>query len=60
VSAQINKTSDRMYALFAICHALSPSRLDDNVFNTVKESYGEQLGKMSRGHVCPPSRARAC
>jgi len=46
---QINKTSDRMYALFAICHALSPSRLDDNVFNTVKENYGEQITKMSRG-----------
>lgn len=48
---QINKTADRMYALFAICQALSPSRLDDNVFNTVKEKYGEQLGKMQRGFV---------
>jgi translation initiation factor 3 subunit L len=50
---QINKTADRMYALFAVCHALSPTRLDDNVFNTVKERYGEQLAKMARGCVSP-------
>jgi translation initiation factor 3 subunit L len=48
---QINKTADRMYALFAICTALSPSRLDDNIANTVKERYGEQFTKMSRGYV---------
>ncbi|KAL0070998.1 hypothetical protein AAF712_001556 [Marasmius tenuissimus] len=46
---QINKTADRMYALYAICHALSPSRLDDNITNTAKERYGEQLTRMSRG-----------
>ena len=26
-----------MYALFAMCHALSPSRLDDNIANIAKE-----------------------
>lgn len=46
---QINKTADRMYALFAICNALSPTRVDDNISNIVKERYGEQFGKMSRG-----------
>ncbi|TDL20576.1 hypothetical protein BD410DRAFT_750769 [Rickenella mellea] len=46
---QINKTADRMYALFAICNALSPSRLDDSILNIVKERYGEQFAKMSRG-----------
>ncbi|KAA1477806.1 hypothetical protein DENSPDRAFT_845024 [Dentipellis sp. KUC8613] len=46
---QINKTADRMYALFAICNALSPSRLDDNIANIVKDRYSEQIGKMSRG-----------
>ncbi|EGN94376.1 hypothetical protein SERLA73DRAFT_188222 [Serpula lacrymans var. lacrymans S7.3] len=46
---QINKTADRMYALFAICHALSPTRLDDNILNIVKEKYGEQFAKMSKG-----------
>ncbi|EKM53293.1 uncharacterized protein PHACADRAFT_259556 [Phanerochaete carnosa HHB-10118-sp] len=46
---QINKTADRMYALFAICTALSPTRVDDNISNIVKERYGEQFAKMSRG-----------
>ncbi|KAF8908097.1 eukaryotic translation initiation factor 3 subunit 6 [Gymnopilus junonius] len=54
---QINKTADRMYALFAICSALSPSRFDDNIANIAKERYGEQFAKMSRGgtfHLCLP------
>ncbi|KAG6877339.1 hypothetical protein C0993_008476 [Termitomyces sp. T159_Od127] len=46
---QISKTADRMYALFAICNALSPSRFDDNVANTSKERFGEQFAKMARG-----------
>ena len=44
---QISKTADRMYALFAICNVLSPSRLDDNISNIVKERYSDQLSKMS-------------
>ncbi|KAK7016949.1 eukaryotic translation initiation factor 3 subunit L [Favolaschia claudopus] len=46
---QISKTADRMYALFAICNALSPSRLDDNIANISKERYGEQFAKMAKG-----------
>ncbi|KAG5642259.1 hypothetical protein DXG03_003336 [Asterophora parasitica] len=46
---QISKTADRMYALFAICNALSPSRYDDNIANISKERYGEQFAKMARG-----------
>ncbi|KAF9004619.1 eukaryotic translation initiation factor 3 subunit 6 [Cyathus striatus] len=46
---QISKTADRMYALFAVCNALSPSRLDDNIANIAKERYGDQFTKMSRG-----------
>jgi translation initiation factor 3 subunit L len=38
-----------MYALFAICSALSPSRVDDSIVNVMKERYGEQFSKMSRG-----------
>jgi len=49
---QINKTADRMYALFAICNALSPSRLDDNILNIVKDRYGDQFAKLSRGCAC--------
>lgn len=41
-----------MYALFAICNALSPSRLDDNILNIVKDRYGDQFAKLSRGCVC--------
>ncbi|KAI0075616.1 eukaryotic translation initiation factor 3 subunit 6 [Panus rudis PR-1116 ss-1] len=52
---QINKTADRMYALFAVCTALSPSRVDDNILNIVKERYGEQLTKMSRGEEGIPA-----
>ncbi|GBE84293.1 eukaryotic translation initiation factor 3 subunit 6 [Sparassis latifolia] len=52
---QINKTADRMYALFAICNALSPTRLDDNISNIVKERYGEQFSKMSRGEEGIPA-----
>ncbi|KAF8737469.1 hypothetical protein AX14_012849 [Amanita brunnescens Koide BX004] len=46
---QISKTADRMYALFAMCNTISPSRLDDNIANIAKERYGEQISKMSRG-----------
>jgi RNA polymerase I-associated factor PAF67 len=51
LGVKINKTADRMYALFAICNALSPSRLDDNIANISKERYGEQFTKMLRGYV---------
>jgi translation initiation factor 3 subunit L len=37
-----------MYALFAICTAICPSRIDDNISNTVKDRYSEQFLKMSR------------
>ncbi|PWN22081.1 hypothetical protein BCV69DRAFT_256683 [Microstroma glucosiphilum] len=46
---QINKTADRMYALLAICCALCPTRLDENIQNTMRDKYGEQFAKMSRG-----------
>ncbi|KAH9896841.1 eukaryotic translation initiation factor 3 subunit 6 [Cubamyces lactineus] len=52
---QINKTADRMYALFSICNALSPTRVDDNISNIVKERYGEQFAKMSRGEEGIPA-----
>ncbi|KIJ56384.1 hypothetical protein M422DRAFT_73174 [Sphaerobolus stellatus SS14] len=52
---QINKTADRMYALSAICHALSPSRMDENMLNIVKERYGEQMTKMALGEDGVPA-----
>ncbi|ELU37037.1 eukaryotic translation initiation factor 3 subunit 6 [Rhizoctonia solani AG-1 IA] len=48
-TTQINRTADRMYALLAICNALSPSRLDDAITTNLKEKYGEQHIKMTKG-----------
>ncbi|KAK0553310.1 hypothetical protein OC846_002553 [Tilletia horrida] len=46
---QINKTADRMYALLAMCCALCPTRLDENIQSVMRDKYGEQFSKMSRG-----------
>lgn len=54
---QINKTADRMYALFALCNSLAPSRLDDNILNTAKERYGEQIARMAAGASSPEALA---
>ncbi|ANB11099.1 hypothetical protein AWJ20_3896 [Sugiyamaella lignohabitans] len=45
----VNKKSDQMYALLAICVALCPTRLDDIIHTGMREKYGEQLSKMNRG-----------
>ncbi|WFD29992.1 hypothetical protein MSPP1_001005 [Malassezia sp. CBS 17886] len=44
----INKMADRMYALLAICCALCPTRLDENVQLAMREKYGEQYSKMTK------------
>ncbi|CAG8626616.1 11523_t:CDS:10 [Dentiscutata erythropus] len=46
---QINKKGDQMYALLAICIALCPTRLDENIHSHLREKYGEHLSKMQRG-----------
>lgn len=38
-----------MYALFIICNAFLPMRLDDNIANISKERFSEQHAKISRG-----------
>ncbi|KAF2863766.1 eukaryotic translation initiation factor 3 [Piedraia hortae CBS 480.64] len=45
----IHKRVDQMYALVAICVALSPTRLDDTIHTALREKYGEQLTRMQRG-----------
>lgn len=45
----INKMADRMYALLAICCSLCPTRLDENVQTAMREKYGEQYSKMTKG-----------
>ncbi|SPO39876.1 related to eIF3l - translation initiation factor 3 subunit L [Pseudozyma flocculosa] len=46
---QINKTADRMYALLAMCCALCPTRLDENIQTAMREKYGDQYAKMTKG-----------
>ncbi|KAK9767552.1 hypothetical protein K7432_002567 [Basidiobolus ranarum] len=46
---QINKKGDQMYALLAICVALSPTRLDESIHTHMREKYGDQLSKIQRG-----------
>ncbi|KAI7867649.1 RNA polymerase I-associated factor PAF67-domain-containing protein [Spinellus fusiger] len=62
---QIAKKGDQMYGLLAICIALSPTRLDENIHSQLREKHGEQLFKMQKGedalsvyedlwqHACP-------
>ncbi|KAJ3043764.1 hypothetical protein HDV00_004170 [Rhizophlyctis rosea] len=45
----ISKKSEQMYALLAMCVALSPQRIDENVHTLMREKYGDHLTKMQRG-----------
>ena len=40
---------DRMYALLAISCALCPTRLDEHVQTTMRDKYGDQFSKMTKG-----------
>jgi translation initiation factor 3 subunit L len=46
---QVAKKGDQTYALLAICIALCPTRLDENIHTQLREKYGEQLFKMQKG-----------
>lgn len=45
----IQKKGDQMYALLAICIALCPTRLDENIHGNLREKWGDQLAKMQKG-----------
>lgn len=45
----ITKKNDQMYALLAMCVALSPTRLDDTIHTAMREKYGDQFAKLQRG-----------
>ncbi|OMH84171.1 Eukaryotic translation initiation factor 3 subunit L [Zancudomyces culisetae] len=45
----VNKKADQMYALMAICLALSPTRVDEQIHSHLREKYGEQQSRMQRG-----------
>ncbi|TPX30120.1 hypothetical protein SmJEL517_g06244 [Synchytrium microbalum] len=44
----ITKKSEQMYAMLAMCVALCPQRLDENVHTLMREKRGEDLTKMQR------------
>ncbi|GAA6004551.1 hypothetical protein JCM10207_000930 [Rhodosporidiobolus poonsookiae] len=46
---QINKTADRMYALLAIAQALCPTKVDEGIATAMKDKFGEQYGRLTRG-----------
>ncbi|KAL1468697.1 hypothetical protein MTO96_041306 [Rhipicephalus appendiculatus] len=46
---QINKQTDKMYALLAICLTLHPQRIDESILSHLKDKHGEQMNKMQRG-----------
>jgi translation initiation factor 3 subunit L len=46
---QLQKKADQMYALLTICVALTPTRLDDSIHSVLREKYGEQLLKLTKG-----------
>lgn len=48
---QMNKQTERMYYLLAICLVLHPQRIDESVLSTLKENYGDKLLKMQRGDL---------
>lgn len=49
---QINKQTDQMYTLLAICLVLHPQRIDEALHSMLKEkNYAEKMNKMSAGDV---------
>ena len=43
------KKNEQMYALLAICIALSPQRVDEQVHTMLREKYGDRIQRMQRG-----------
>ncbi|KAI9007769.1 RNA polymerase I-associated factor PAF67-domain-containing protein [Hyaloraphidium curvatum] len=44
----INKKSDQMYALLAMCVALCPTKLDESIQSTLRDKHSDHLAKMQR------------
>ena len=45
---QINKQTDQMYVLLAMCLVLHPQRIDESLHSMLKEkNYAEKMNKMS-------------
>jgi len=55
---QINKQTDQMYVLLALCLVLHPQRIDESLHTTLREkNYAEKMNKMQRGDI---SEFEAC
>lgn len=49
---QINKQTDQMFVLLAICLVLHPQRIDESIHTTLREKqYSEKMNKMQRGEL---------
>jgi len=49
---QINKQTDQMFVLLAICLVLHPQRIDESLLTTLKDkNYSEKMNKMQRGEL---------
>merc|ERR1712013_833041 len=47
---QINKQTDQMYVLLALCITLHPQRIDESLHTTLREkNYADKINKMQRG-----------
>jgi len=45
----ISRMNEQMYALIAICVALSPTRLDDTIHSALREKHADAFARMQRG-----------
>ena len=49
---QINKQTDQMYVLLAMCLVLHPQRIDESLHSMLKEkNYAEKMNKMQNGDL---------
>jgi len=49
---QINKQTEQMYMLLAICLVLHPQRIDESLQTTLREKqYSDKMNKMQRGEI---------
>ena len=49
---QINKQTDQMFVLLAICLVLHPQRIDESLHTTLREkNYADKINKMQRGEL---------
>lgn len=47
----VEKQTDQMYVMLALCLALHPQRIDESVTAQLQEKFGEMYGKLQRGDV---------